>query len=59
MKNIKNGKKLRVVCPDDVCLLEEQEVPLPQIGMAGRPSTWLDIFCPQSRCEFTSPLQLP
>jgi hypothetical protein len=59
MKLERKGKKLKVVCPDDVCLLEEEEIPLSKVGMDSRSSTWLAIFCPQSRCEFTSPSQLP
>jgi hypothetical protein len=59
MKFARKGKRLKVVCPDDVCLLEEEEVPLSKVCMAGRASVWLNIFCPQSRCEFTSPSQLP
>jgi hypothetical protein len=54
MANSKNNKKTRVVCEEDVCLLEEEEA-----STADRPSVWLDIFCPQSSCEFTSPTQLP
>lgn len=59
MKFARKGKRLKVVCPDDVCLLEEEEVPMSKVCMAGRPSTWLNIFCPQSSCELTSPSQLP
>jgi len=59
MEIIKKSKGLRVVCADDVCLLEKEEVPLSKVFRAGRPSIWLDIFCPQSSCEFTSCSQLP
>lgn len=58
MKNTRKGKRLMIVCPDDVCLLEEEEVPLSEVCIAAKPSTWLDIFCPQGRCEVTSPSQL-
>jgi len=59
MKIIKDHKQLRMVCPDDVCLLEEQEAPLSEVYLDGRPSAWLNIFCPQRSCELTSHSQLP
>jgi hypothetical protein len=54
MANPKKYKKTKVVCDDEVCLLEEQEV-----TAADSSNAWLDIFCPQYSCELTSPTQLP
>lgn len=50
----KKSKETKVVCEEDICLLVEQEVS--QTESSG---VWLDIFCPQNSCEFTSPTQLP
>jgi hypothetical protein len=52
MADPKKNNNTKVVCEDDVCLLEEE----PTIDSS---SAWLDVFCPQSSCEFTSPSQLP
>jgi hypothetical protein len=52
MANPNNSNKTRIVCEDDVCLLEEEST-------TESSSVWLDVFCPQYSCEFTSPTQLP
>jgi hypothetical protein len=49
----KSKKELKVVCEEDVCLLEEE------VSQTENSSAWLDIFCPQNSCEITSPTQLP
>ena len=54
MAHPKNSKERIVVCEEDICLLEEQEV-----SPTERSGAWLNIFCPQDSCEFTSPSQLP
>jgi hypothetical protein len=59
MADRKTGKQLKSVCEDNVCLLEEVSVPFSKTCMAGRPSAWLDIFCPQGWCEINSASQLP
>lgn len=59
MKKTKKNTKLRMVCPDDVCLLVEGEVQSSGIDVAGKPSDWLNIFCPQGACEISSGSQLP
>lgn len=54
MANPKKHRKTKVVCEDDLCLLEAEED-----STADDSSTWLEIFCPQGSCEYTSPTQLP
>jgi hypothetical protein len=49
----KSKKETKVLCEEDVCLLEED------VSQTEDSGAWLDIFCPQSSCEFTSPTQLP
>ena len=43
-----------VVCDDDSCLLEPEED-----TTTDGSSAWLDVFCPQDSCEYSSPTQLP
>lgn len=54
MADFKENQDKKIVCKDDVCMLEIEEDPT-----ADNSSAWLDIFCPQDNCEFTSPTQLP
>ena len=54
MADSKENQKREVVCEDDVCVLEIEED-----SSDDSSSAWLDIFCPQNSCEFTSPTQLP
>ena len=54
MANSDENQERKVVCEDDVCVLEIEEN-----SSADSSSAWLDIFCPQNSCEFTSPTQLP
>ena len=54
MTNPKNDSNFEVVCEDDICLLEAKND-----STTGDSSAWLDIFCPQNSCEYTSPTQLP
>jgi hypothetical protein len=50
---------LKVFCPGEACLREEEHINLPESGQLSRASSWLEIFCPQSSCEVTTPSQLP
>jgi hypothetical protein len=59
MAGDKKQKQLKVVCPDDICLLEEQEVNRSAACMAAGPGAWLHVFCPECLCEITSSSQLP
>jgi len=54
MANSKENQERKVVCEDDVCVLEIEEDTTTDSS-----SAWLDVFCPQNSCEFTSPTQLP
>jgi hypothetical protein len=54
MTNPKKTRSTRVVCDDDSCLLEAEED-----STTDGSSAWLDVFCPQDSCEYTSPSQLP
>jgi hypothetical protein len=54
MANPKKNQDYEIVCEDDVCLLE-----LKEDYTTRRSSAWLEIFCPQDSCEYTSPTQLP
>jgi len=54
MANPKENQKTKVVCEDDVCVLEEIEA-----SATDSTGAWLNIFCPQYSCEFSSPTQLP
>lgn len=54
MENAKKNQNKKVVCSDDVCLLEAEED-----STTDGSSAWLDIFCPEDSCEYTSPTQLP
>jgi hypothetical protein len=54
MANSEENQERKVVCEDDVCVLETEEDPTTEGS-----SAWLDVFCPQYSCEFTSPTQLP
>jgi hypothetical protein len=54
MADSRNDSRFEVVCEDDVCLLEAKAD-----SATGDSSVWLDIFCPQHNCEYTSATQLP
>jgi hypothetical protein len=54
MTNSNKNQERKVVCEDNVCLLIKQDD-----STAEGSSAWLDVFCPQYNCEFTSPTQLP
>lgn len=54
MDNSKTTPKNHIACEDDVCLLGAEENAETQGAGA-----WLNVFCPQDSCEYTSPTQLP
>ena len=54
MADSKENQKREVVCEDDVCVLGTEVD-----SKTDSSSAWLDVFCPQYSCEFTSSSQLP
>jgi hypothetical protein len=58
MADNKKSKWLKVFCPEDACLAEEERIDLP-VSEAQRHSEWLEIFCPEESCEVITPTQLP
>ena len=50
---------LKVFCPEDACLMEEERIDLPTSGEAEDRDWLLEVFCPEESCEITSPTQLP
>ena len=59
MADHKKSKWLKVFCPEDACLAEEERVSLPVSEETEEHSEWLEVFCPQDTCEINSPTQLP
>jgi hypothetical protein len=55
----KQSKWLKVFCPEEACLREEERIGSTASGPSDRRSSWLALFCPQSGCEFTAASQLP
>ena len=58
MTDRKEDNWLKVFCPEDACLAEEERIDLPVCPEEAH-SKWLDLFCPDGSCEITSPTQLP
>ena len=60
MAQSKQSKWLKVFCPEEACLREEERT---SSTASSDPyehrSAWLALFCPQSSCEFTASSQLP
>jgi len=50
---------LKVFCPEDACLAEEERIALPTSGKAEERDGLLEVFCPEESCEIFSPSQLP
>jgi len=59
MTDRKKSIWLKVFCPGEACLREEERINLPETGRSSRHSAWLKVFCPQNRCEITAPSQVP
>jgi hypothetical protein len=59
MADRKKDKWLKVFCPEDACLREEERIVLPASEETEEHSVWLEVFCPEDSCEITSPTQLP
>lgn len=59
MADNKKSKWLKVFCPEDACLAEEERIDLPASAEAEEHSEWLEIFCPEQSCEVITPTQLP
>lgn len=55
----KKDRWLKVFCPEDACLAEEERIDLPASAQAEEHSEWLEIFCPEQACEVITPTQLP
>jgi hypothetical protein len=55
----KKDRWLKVFCPQDACLAEEERLDLPTPAQAEAQSEWLEIFCPEESCEVITPTQLP
>ena len=60
MTDSKKDKWLKVFCPEDTCLAEEERIALPECALEEQhTSKWLELFCPDGSCEITSSTQLP
>jgi hypothetical protein len=59
MSEIKKDIWLKIFCPDDACLTEEERIALPESDKGEKHDEWLEIFCPENSCEITSPSQTP
>jgi len=59
MADRKKDRWLKVFCPEDACLAEEERLDLPTSTQAETQSKWLKIFCPEQSCEVVLPTQLP
>ena len=60
MEHTKDHRKdpwLRVFCPEDACLSEEEKVSPSQsrVTDTDKHSTWLDTFCPEDSCQADTP----
>ena len=55
----KKDRWLKVFCPEDACLAEEERIDLPTPAKTEEHSQWLEIFCPEESCEVVTPTQLP
>ena len=55
----KKDRWLKVFCPEDACLAEEERFDPPTPAKAEEHSQWLEIFCPEESCEVITPSQLP
>ena len=59
MADHKKDRWLKVFCPEDACLAEEERIDLPKSAKQEEHSEWLEIFCPEESCEVLTPTQLP
>ena len=59
MFEIKKQIWLKVFCPDDAYLTEEERITLPESDEAEKHDRWLEIFCPDNSCEIIWPSQTP
>ena len=55
------GAWLKVFCPDDRCLREEERIKLVDFceDTGEKKNLWSEVFCPESSCEVIEPSQLP
>lgn len=55
------GIWLEVLCPKDVCIIGQDTVAIPVMGITKREKhdLWLSLFCPEERCVATSASDLP
>lgn len=56
-----NGIWLEVLCPKDVCIIGQDTIAIPVMGITKKEkhSLWLTLFCPEERCVATSATDLP
>jgi len=59
MADQKKDKWLKVFCPEDACMAEEERFTPPVSEAASEGNLWHELFCPEDACEITSPTQLP
>jgi hypothetical protein len=59
MADKNNDRWLKVFCPEDACMAEEERFTPPASETAAKDDKWLELFCPEGSCEITEPTQLP
>jgi hypothetical protein len=59
MTDRKKDKWLKVFCPEDACMAEEERFTPSSSEAEAKDDKWLELFCPEDSCEITSPTQLP
>lgn len=59
MADKKNDRWLKVFCPEDACMAEEERFTPPAFKETVKGDKWLKLFCPEDSCEITEPTQLP
>ena len=59
MADQKKDKWLKVFCPEDACMAEEERFTPPTSEETVKGDKWLELFCPEDSCEITSPTGLP
>jgi hypothetical protein len=60
MADKKKDKWLKVFCPEDACMAEEERfTPPTSEAPEKKDSLWHELFCPEDSCEITESTQLP
>jgi hypothetical protein len=59
MADKNNDRWLKVFCPEDACMAEEERFTPPASEETVKGDKWLELFCPEDSCEITESTQLP